>query len=203
MKTLLTIGMALSGIIFMGCHSQKKTIKSQSKFQEEQNNFFKDASKSPLKSKDLKAFEGLDFFPIDSSFVLTAQLSRTPNTSYFEMKTTTERVAKERVFGVLSFIINNQPFVLNVYQSEFASDSDADADYLFLPFLDDSNGETTYGGGRYIDLYIPNGDTLVVDFNKAYNPYCAYNDKYSCPIVPRENYLPLKVMAGVKRFEDY
>jgi hypothetical protein len=119
------------------------------------------------------------------------------------MKTTTERLAKERVFGVLSFIINNKPFVLNVYQSEFASDSDADADYLFLPFLDDSNGETTYGGGRYIDLYIPNGDTLVVDFNKAYNPYCAYNDKYSCPIVPRENYLPLKVMAGVKRFEDY
>ena len=69
--------------------------------------------------------------------------------------------------------------------------------------MDDSNGETTYGGGRYIDLTIPSGDILVIDFNKAYNPYCAYNEKYSCPIVPRENYLPLKVTAGVKRFKDY
>jgi len=203
MKILLSGYMVGCLLIFMGCQSHNKSIQLNSEFQKAQNKFFKDASRSPLKSKDLKVFNGLDFFPIDSSFVLMAQLSRTPNTTYFEMKTTTERVAKERVFGVLSFIINNQPFVLNVYQSEFASDSDADADYLFLPFLDDSNGETTYGGGRYIDLYIPNGDTLVVDFNKAYNPYCAYNDKYSCPIVPRENYLPLKVMAGVKRFEDY
>ena len=203
MKTLLTIGMALSGIIFMGCHSQKKTIKSQSKFQEEQNNFFKDASKSPLKSKDLKAFEGLDFFPIDSMFVVKAQLKRTPNAPYFEMKTTTNRVTRERIFGVLSFTINGQLLKLKVYQSEPNVDSDSDSDYLFLPFLDATNGETTYGGGRYIDLSIPATDALIIDFNKAYNPYCAYNEKYSCPIVPRENYLALEIRAGVKRFKDH
>ena len=203
MKTLLTIGMALSGIIFMGCHSQKKTIKSQSKFQEEQNNFFKDASKSPLKSKDLKAFEGLDFFPIDSMFVVKAQLKRTPNAPYFEMKTTTNRVTRERIFGVLSFTINGQLLKLKVYQSEPNVDSDSDSDYLFLPFLDATNGETTYGGGRYIDLSIPATDVLMIDFNKAYNPYCAYNEKYSCPIVPIENYLALEITAGVKRFKDH
>ena len=178
MKTLLTIGLALSGIIFMGCHSQKNSIKSQSEFQEEQNSFFKDASKSPLKSKDLKAFEGLDFFPIDSMFVVKAQLKRTPNTPYFEMKTTTNRVTRERVFGVLSFTINGQLLKLKVYQSEPNVDSDTDSDYLFLPFLDATNGETTYGGGRYIDLSIPATDVLMIDFNKAYNPYCAYNEKY-------------------------
>ena len=203
MKTLLTIGLALSGIIFMGCHSQKKSIKSQSEFQEEQNSFFKDASKSPLKSKDLKTFDGLDFFPIDSMFVVKAQLERTPNTPYFEMKTTTNRVAKERVFGVLSFTINGQLLKLNVYQSEPDMDSDADSDYLFLPFLDLTNGETTYGGGRYIDLSIPKTDEMIIDFNKAYNPYCAYNERYSCPIVPRENYLALEIRAGVKRFKDH
>jgi uncharacterized protein (DUF1684 family) len=74
-------------------------------------------------------------------------------------------------------------------------------DYLFLPFLDDTNGETTYGGGRYIDLRIPKGDSMEIDFNRAYNPYCVYNDKYSCPIVPRDNYIDLKVEAGLKMFE--
>ena len=74
-------------------------------------------------------------------------------------------------------------------------------DYLFLPFMDDTNGEQTYAGGRYIDLRIPEGNTLKIDFNKAYNPYCAYNEKYSCPIVPRENYLDVAVKAGVKVFK--
>jgi uncharacterized protein (DUF1684 family) len=119
------------------------------------------------------------------------------------MKTTTERITKERVFGILSFIIDNQPFELNVYQGESAGEEDVDANYLFLPFLDESNGLTTYGGGRYIDLYVPVGDTLIIDFNQAYNPFCAYNDKYSCPIVPRENYIPLNVTAGVKSFKNY
>ena len=74
---------------------------------------------------------------------------------------------------------------------------------MFLPFLDNTNGEETYGGGRYIDLQFPEGGELVIDFNKAYNPLCAYNEKYSCPIVPLENYLELKVEAGVKAFEKH
>lgn len=201
MKTNSIFFSALVLLIFMSCESQKRPIKSQSEFQKQQNSFFKDASKSPLKSKDLKAFDGLDFFPIDSTFVVEAQLKRTPNTPFFDMKTTTNRVTQERVFGVLSFTINNESYNLNVYQS--APDSDAELDYLFLPFLDATNGTETYGGGRYIDLKIPEGNQITVDFNKSYNPYCAYNEKYSCPIVPRENYLSLKIKAGVKRFKDH
>ena len=71
----------------------------------------------------------------------------------------------------------------------------------FLPFLDETNGETTYGGGRYIETRIPEGDVLTIDFNKAFNPYCAYNEKYSCPIVPRENYLRIAITAGVKKYK--
>ena len=65
------------------------------------------------------------------------------------------------------------------------------------------NGLESYGGGRYIDARIPEGDTFIIDFNKAYNPYCAYNDKYSCPIVPRKNYLKTRIEAGVKVFEKH
>jgi uncharacterized protein (DUF1684 family) len=189
--------------IFIACQTDKSYINSNSEYQKNQNDFFKDASRSPLKSKDLKDFKGLDFFSIDSSYIVKAKLFRTPNTSFFGMKTTTERITKERVFGILSFIIDNQPFELNVYQGESAGEEDVDTNYLFLPFLDESNGLTTYGGGRYIDLYVPVGDTLIIDFNQAYNPFCAYNDKYSCPIVPRENYIPLNVTAGVKSFKNY
>ena len=148
-------------------------------------------------------FEGLDFFPIDSLFVVESQLIRTPNSSFFEMKTTTDRVTKERVFGILKFTINNKSYVLNVYQEEPDVDSETKSDYLFLPFLDATNGETTYGGGRYIDLSIPEGNQIIIDFNTSYNPYCAYNEKYSCPIVPRENYIPLEIKAGVKRFKKH
>ena len=200
---LISAYLVVCFFIFIACQTDKSYINSNSEYQKNQNNFFKDASKSPLKSKDLKNFKGLDFFSIDSSYIVKAKLFRTPNTSFFGMKTTTERITKERVFGILSFIIDNQPFELNVYQGESAGEEDVDANYLFLPFLDESNGLTTYGGGRYIDLYVPVGDTLIIDFNQAYNPFCAYNDKYSCPIVPRENYIPLNVTAGVKIFKNY
>ena len=73
---------------------------------------------------------------------------------------------------------------------------------MFLPFSDLTSGNETYGGGRYIDLEIPKGKTITIDFNQAYNPYCAYNPKYSCPIVPAENELLTNVNAGVKKFHD-
>ena len=73
-------------------------------------------------------------------------------------------------------------------------------DYLFIPFNDLTNGNETYDGGRYLDLKTTSESTIVIDFNKAYNPYCAYNDKYSCPIPPRENDLPIEIKAGILTF---
>ena len=186
---------------FLGssCTNKKVRIQHESAFQKRMNTLFKDASKSPLKPKDLKTFSSLSFFPIDSSFVVKAKLIPTPNSVYFDMKTTTERVSKERVFGILSFRLSDQNVELNVYQGLDSTHSKSN--YLFLPFLDDTNGFSTYGGGRYMDLTVPKTDSIWLDFNTAYNPYCAYNERYSCPIVPRENYIPLKVKAGVKRFK--
>ena len=117
------------------------------------------------------------------------------------MKTTTDRTSKERVFGVIEFELKGERYTLNIYQGEDSLKDEAYKDYLFLPFLDATNGEETYGGGRYIDLRIPDGDTIIIDFNKAYNPLCVYNKKYSCPIVPRENYVSARIEAGVKDFK--
>ncbi|MEC8536335.1 MAG: DUF1684 domain-containing protein [Bacteroidota bacterium] len=183
------------------CKQQKKLNLYDSEFQKKLNAFFKDVTTSPLKREALKSFESLPFFPIDSSFVTAAKLNRTPNSDFFEMPTSTTRLSKERVFGVLSFEFKSQIYKLNVYQSQI-SILEGD-NTLLLPFLDDTNGLSSYGGGRYINIVIPESDSILLDFNMAYNPYCAYNERYSCPIVPKENYLPFRVEAGVMYNNEY
>ena len=182
-------------LVFFNCKDGKHFSTTESEFQSSLNALFKDASKSPLKPEDVKTFKGLSFFPVDSSFVVVSKLKKTNTSDFFEMKTSTNRFSKERIFGILSFTIKGINYNLKVYQSE--SSVLESSDYLFLPYLDATNGITTYGGGRYLDLKIPEGDSVWLDFNKSYNPYCVYNERYSCPIVPRENRLPIKVEAGV------
>ncbi|WP_111683733.1 DUF1684 domain-containing protein [Winogradskyella tangerina] len=181
--------------------SKKEKLLGDTAWQKQMNIMFKDASKSPLKKKDLKSFKTLDFFPFDSTYVVKANLKETPDSEWFNMKTTTGDFNVERIYGVVSFELNGETFQLNVYQNKEEIQSEGSRDALFLPFLDDSNGNSTYAGGRYIDLRIPDGNTITIDFNTAYNPYCAYNDKYSCPIVPRSNYIATKVEAGIKDFK--
>jgi uncharacterized protein len=187
-------------IFFISCDDQKRYNTGLTPFQKEINEFFKDASVTPLKKRDLKDFKGLDFFLFDSSCVVRAVLSKTPKEKSFKMKTTTERLPEYIKHGVVTFELLGNTYNLNIYKNLENINEEEYRDYLFLPFLDDTNGNESYGGGRYIDLDIPAGDSLVIDFNSAYNPYCVYDEKYSCPIVPRENYLPIEIKAGVKAF---
>ena len=193
------IAILFLGIILVSCSQEKKQILGETVYQKELNAFFKDATTSPLKDKDRKNFEGLEFYKYDSSYVVTASLKTTPESEPFKMKTSTKRLPVYRVYGELEFILKEKSFKLNIYQNVDSEDKD----YLFLPFLDDTNGNTSYAGGRYIESSIPEGESMQIDFNEAFNPYCAYNDKYSCPIVPRVNYLPIKVEAGVKAFKKH
>lgn len=197
MRTLLGFLLVFS---IVSCAQSKEPLLGETDWQRQQNADFKDASKSPLKAKDRKNFKSLDFFPVDSSFTVKATLKRTPNSDWFLMQTTTDRVSNERIYGMLEFELKGKTYELAVYQGQDLMTQEGFEDYLFLPFIDHTNGETTYGGGRYLDLRIPEGDSLIIDFNTAYNPYCAYNVKYSCPIVPRNNYLDIKVAVGVKAF---
>jgi uncharacterized protein (DUF1684 family) len=198
MKHFLNIIVLIS---LMSCAQEKQALKGDTDWQREQNADFKDATKSPLKEKDRKTFKGLDFFVVDSSFVVTAKLTRTPEAKAFKMKTTTERLPDYKQYGIITFKIKDKEYQLNIYQNLGLLTQEGYEDYLFLPFLDNTNGEESYGGGRYTEARIPEGDTIIIDFNTAYNPYCAYNKKYSCPIVPRDNYLDTRVEAGVKAFK--
>lgn len=187
----------------MGCAQNKQPLLGETDWQKKMNADFKDATTSPLKEKDRTTFRGLDFFKFDSKYVVSASLMRTPEAKPFKMKTTTERLPDYVKYGVVTFELEGERFQLNIYQNMALLDKPGYEDYLFLPFLDATNGEESYGGGRYVECRIPEGDILEIDFNTAYNPYCAYNEKYSCPIVPRENYLDIKIEAGVKRFKKH
>jgi uncharacterized protein (DUF1684 family) len=187
----------------LSCAQSKEALPGETEFQKEMNAEYKDATTSPLKEKDRKSFKSLDFFKFDASYIVNAKFVRTPNESEFEMKTTTSRLPVYVKYGIITFNLNGSEYQLNVYQNIDLIKKVGYEDYLFLPFLDLTNGEESYGGGRYIDMRIPKTDSVEIDFNKAYNPYCAYNEKYSCPIVPRENFLNTEVRAGVKAFDKH
>lgn len=178
----------------------KFSSESVIEFQQKMNQHFADSTESPLTKTDLVNFKELDFFPPNKSFFVVAKLVRTPNAKPFEMQTTTSRTPKYVKYGVLHFKLDRKKFKLNVYQSADLPRNPLYKNNLFLPFTDRTSGVESYGGGRYIDLFLPKGKTIEIDFNKAYNPYCAYNVKYSCPIVPVENDLNIEVSAGVKNF---
>lgn len=173
------------------------------KFQKELNEQYADSTSSPLKSVDLKQFAGLDFYPISETYYVEAKFVRTPKEKPFEMKTTTARKPMYVKYGVLHFEIDGVKCKLNVYQNVDFSKIEEYKNSLFLPFTDLTSGVDSYGGGRYIDLKIQEGENWVIDFNQAYNPYCAYNEKYSCPITPKANDLKVEVKAGVKTHANH
>jgi uncharacterized protein (DUF1684 family) len=165
------------------------------------NAFFKDASRSPLKSKDLKTFDGLDFFKFDSTFIVKAKIDLTPEAKPIKMKTTTSRLAEYRQYGIVKFELDGKLHELSIYQDMDLLGTPEYESFLFLPFLDNTNGNSSYSGGRYVETTANEGEAITIDFNKSYNPYCAYNENYSCPIVPRSNYINAEIKAGVKNYK--
>ncbi|SDR70518.1 DUF1684 domain-containing protein [Christiangramia echinicola] len=192
-------------IIFQGTliAQEPESIKSSREFQKELDHEYADPKESPLEAKDLKEFKGLDFFEVDASYIVKAEFVRTPSEPPFAMKTSTERLPIYVKYGELYFSLNGKDLKLNVYQNQDLVQDPKYFDYLFLPFTDLTNGDSTYAGGRYIDLRIPESNEVLIDFNKAYNPYCAYSGKYSCPVPPEENDLEVEIFAGVKSFDKH
>lgn len=178
-------------------------IKKILAFQEELNKDFSSEEESPLTSKDFKTFKELDFFDIDTSYSVSAKFVRTPYETPFIMKTTTNREPVYVKYGEAHFVLQEKKWVLNIYQNQGLKTQPEYEDYLFLPFTDLTNGETSYGGGRFIDLKVPEDDMILIDFNTAYNPYCAYSARYSCPIPPEENHLELEISVGVKKYNKH
>jgi uncharacterized protein len=182
-------------------YAQECSEASSKEAQKKLNSEYADPKTSPLTKEDQKTFKALEFYPIDMQYCVTAKFKRTPNEKPFLMATTTGRKARYVKYGELTFTMGGKQHKLDIFQSPDLMKMEEYKDYLFLPFTDDTNGEGSYAGGRYIDMKIPTGDTMQIDFNRAYNPYCAYNHDYSCPIPPSQNSLDLAVKAGVKEYK--
>ncbi|MCW4467727.1 DUF1684 domain-containing protein [Flavobacterium sp. MFBS3-15] len=195
MKIILT---AFAITVCLYTNAQECSVENSKKYQQNLNEEYADPKKSPLLKEDLAAFESLDFYPVDLSYCVEAKLVRTPDEKPFKMPTTGSRKPMYVKYGELHFTLKGKKCKLDVLQSIDLSKLDEYKDYLFLAFTDLTSGNGSYGGGRYIDLKIPQGDTMNIDFNTAYNPYCAYNHGYSCPIPPKQNDLQVEVKAGVR-----
>ncbi|MCT4562114.1 MAG: DUF1684 domain-containing protein [Crocinitomicaceae bacterium] len=154
-----------------------------------------DTSAGVLTIEDLVHFEKANYFPISQDHIVQALFTKDIGKK-FKMPTTTERTPIYRRYGYLDFEIEGKKLRLTVYQNIDLMEVEGYEDYLFVPFLDETNGITTYGGGRYLDFRIPNSELVKLDFNTAYNPYCAYSHRYSCPIPPSENTLNVAIEAG-------
>lgn len=196
MKRIITFLLLL---LSSGVKAQNSYTDSIRLYREKYKREFLEDSRSPLKAADTGY---LRFFAADENYRVAATFTRTPKAKTFEMPTHSGKLKKYRQYGLLTFKIHDTSQTLEVYQGVDLMKQKGLEDYLFIPFTDMTNYLTTYAGGRYIDLRtgdIKNGK-LLLDFNKCYNPYCAYADGYSCPIPPDANKLKVAIPAGEMLF---
>lgn len=144
----------------------------------------------------------IHFYEVDKRYRALASFKKITDKKGFDMNTSSGMKKHYFIYGLLTFTINDSLLHLYIYQSADLMRQEKYKDYLFVPFGDATSGFESYGGGRYIEFYISdikNGH-VIIDFNKAYNPYCAYTTGYNCPIPPKENLLPVSISSGEKNF---
>ena len=168
------------------------------KFQKELDHFYRDSTTSPLRPEERATFNGHEFFSYNPELAVEAQIHVLENEPWFDMATSSGVSREYRRYAKASFELRGQTLELFLYQSKQLMAMEDYQDHLFLPFMDKTTGVSTYGTGRFMDITKPEGNTIVLDFNYAYNPYCAYTDGYSCPITPKENFIEIYVNAGIK-----
>jgi len=166
---------------------------------EYQQEFAKNAD-SPLDQTD---FKHMNFYKADASYNCQCSVELTADAKPFDIKTYSGMTKEYIAYGIATCDIQGSPQQLTLYRSLRLMTMPMYKDYLFLPFMDSTNGSETYGGGRYIDLKISdiNKGIVNIDFNKCYNPYCAYSDGYNCPVPPVENHLDIAIPAGEKMYK--
>ncbi len=198
------ISIFFMALALVNCQPKEYESKYHQSIKEERkrkDSIFKFSKKSPLTTMQQRNFRALEYYPVDSTYQVTAELIPFQDTQVVKMPYTNGESKKYMKYATLKFPLKGEKRALIAYQNmEFQDDPEL-KDQLFLPFKDHTNDEATYGGGRYIDLKKTNKDSIIIDFNNAYNPYCAYNKNYACPIPPNENLLDLKVKAGERKYD--
>jgi len=164
---------------------------------EQKDEAFRNIDQSPLSTNDIASFSGLHYYEPNEELAVEAVFVKADKQDTFLMPTSTSELRQTFKIGTFEFMIDGKKQKLNAYGFV----STANSDELFVPFKDVTSGVDTYGAGRYLNVERLSDDSAyILDFNEAYNPYCAYNDAFSCPLVPKENVLNVRIEAGEKRW---
>jgi uncharacterized protein (DUF1684 family) len=170
-------------------------------YRAEKDAFFKTSANSPVPPEERAAFEGLPYYPVNVDLVfegLGLEPYEGDEPANFEIPTSDNRLRPARRAGTFSFEVDGLPVRLTGYEIEGSQGDDGS---VFLPFLDATSGKETYGAGRYLDLEPDEDGTYAIDFNLAYHPSCVYSPRFSCPLTPAENRLPVRIEAGERLAE--
>lgn len=196
---ILVAAIIMIGLImvmnFSGQQSEFNYLNFINEERQEKDRYFKYADDSPIAENERQQFQGLDYFPVDESYSVVANLVRFTTEQIVKMPTSDNKEKFYRRYATANFELNGQTLKLTLFQPV-----DRNEKLLFMPFADETSALSTYGAGRYLDFEVPDGDELIIDFNLAYNPYCAYSEKFSCPFPPRENMLEVAIEAGEKNY---
>jgi len=198
MKKLLFIFLILTASGLFG-QDTSNYLEKLNTHRAEMDKEFGDTSTSILPNEVALNFNHLNYFKPDQKFNILANFKKDIGEEFF-MTTSSGNKKTFRQYGILSFTIDQKLYKLPIYQNIKLMQHKKYKDYIFIPFTDLTNGNETYGGGRYIEAKIPTGKTYQLDFNYAFNPYCHYTTGYNCPIPPQENFLDLRIEAGEKTF---
>jgi uncharacterized protein (DUF1684 family) len=185
-----------------GCKSrQAESLKPSNptvQSRQERDRAYKNNSQSPIPEADRAAFQGLEYFPWDAGFRFHAVLHRYPRPEKIRIATNTGEIRDGLRYGYFEFNVAGRNCRLQAYRLD--ENEESEKPYLFIPFKDATTGKETYSGGRYLDLPENTQGEYDLDFNEAYNPYCAYGGNFSCPVPPEENWLEVAIQAGEKNY---
>ena len=197
----LFLNIALAGCSKTGISSRESLPPEQTilRGRSERDTAFKSDASSPILPAEKNTFKGLSYYPVNPGLRFSATLHRYPSPRQIRMATNTGEIRSGLQYGYFEFRVEGQDCRLQVYRLEDAPDTGGGV-YLFVPFRDATSGIETYGAGRYIDLKENTSGVYDLDFNLAYNPYCAYNAQFSCPMPPVDNTLKVPIRAGEKRY---
>lgn len=159
---------------------------------------FRSGMDSPIPEEDRSSFQGLEYYPVNEDLRFSVRLNRHPRPRHVRLGTNTGEIRSGLRYGYFDFIVEGQSCRLQVYRLEDVNENGGPS--LFVSFRDATSGSETYGPGRYIDLSENTSGIYDLDFNRAYNPFCAFNNDFSCPLPPSENILSVPIQAGEKKY---
>ena len=194
---VIAVTVAVTIVVVQLTTAPKEYVQSIERKRAEIDAFMRNGADSPITADDLANFSGLNYYPVDVAYRTRGKLERFADPETIEVLTSAGTFDPYTRYGLISFRVAGTGLTLEAWKPINIVVSNR----LFVVFADLTSGDETYGGGRYLDLFLDSDDTVMVDFNLAYNPYCVYNPEFVCPVTPLENRLSVAIRSGEKNWQ--